>query len=122
MTRINVGILPKELPDKLLLAELREIKRIPNMINSGKAKIENIPDTFRLGTGHVKFFYDKGKYTLNRYMSLFNESQARNFKTTDFTLAWNNYPSELMNDYNETLADRNIIIERITERGFELLK
>lgn len=56
MTRINVAILPSELPDKLLLSELREIKRIPNMINSGRAKIENIPEKFRLGEGHVRFF------------------------------------------------------------------
>ena len=29
MTRINVGIEPWKLPDELLLAELREIKRLP---------------------------------------------------------------------------------------------
>ena len=32
MTRINVGILPKELSNKHLIAEHREIKRIPNCI------------------------------------------------------------------------------------------
>jgi hypothetical protein len=32
MTRINTGIPPKELTDKHLLAEHREIKRIPNCI------------------------------------------------------------------------------------------
>ena len=60
MTRINT-IPPQELCDKHLMAEIREITRIPNTIKTGKAIIANIPDTFRLGSGHVKFFYDLKK-------------------------------------------------------------
>jgi hypothetical protein len=48
MTRINIGIPPSRLKSKMLLAEAREIKRIPNTIKSGKAKIEGIPATFRM--------------------------------------------------------------------------
>ena len=50
MTRINT-IPPQELCDKHLMAEIREIARIPNTIKTGKAIIANIPDTFRLGSG-----------------------------------------------------------------------
>ena len=56
MTRINCGISPDELPDKILLAELREIKRIPNAIQKGRYSLDGIPDQFKLGTGHVKLF------------------------------------------------------------------
>ena len=59
MTRINVAIPVEELTREHLISEHREIKRIPNMIKSGRAKIKNIPPKFKLGPGHVKFFYDK---------------------------------------------------------------
>ena len=45
MTRINVGIPPAELTDKHLLAEHREIKRIPNCIAKGKYNMDGIPVT-----------------------------------------------------------------------------
>ena len=59
MTRINIGVSPNELIGKHLLAEHREIKRIPNCIKKGRYKMIGIPDKFKLGTGHVKFFYNK---------------------------------------------------------------
>lgn len=39
MTRISASIKPIELCDKMLMAEHREIIRIPNTIKSGKAKV-----------------------------------------------------------------------------------
>lgn len=119
MTRINVGILPKELPSKLLLAELREIKRIPNTIH--KSNTQNIPSEFSLGTGHVRFFYDKGKYTYQRYLDLYQEALSRGFNVTDFSGAWNNYPKELFNDWESNQEHRKILIERINQRGFLLI-
>lgn len=120
MTRINVAIKPAELPDKLLLAELREIKRIPNVIRQGKYNLSGIPDQFTLGTGHVKFFYNKLEYLLKRYLALRREALERGFNVSDWSDAWNGVPPELMNDYNETLRDRSILIERIAEKGFQL--
>ena len=72
MTRINVGVLPKELHDKHLIAEHREIKRIPNTIRNGRFKLDGQPSEFKLGKGHVKFFYDKLMYLKNRYERLFH--------------------------------------------------
>lgn len=120
MTRINVAIKAAELPDKLLLAELREIKRIPNVIRQGKYNLSGIPDQFTLGTGHVKFFYNKLEYLLKRYLALRREALERGFNVSDWSDAWNGVPPELMNDYNETLRDRSILIERIAEKGFQL--
>lgn len=122
MTRINVGIKPKELPSKLLLAEHREIKRIPNTINSGKAKIENIPDSFRLGSGHVKFFYDKMTYLENRYQALYAECVERGFNVTYYGETFQLTPNTLHNDYKPSLHDRQLIVERIESKGFKLLK
>lgn len=121
MTRINAGIKPAELPNNLLLAELREIKRIPNMVCSGRAVVKDIPKKFTLGTGHVKFFYDKGAYTLNRYISLLAEARRRGLNVQSFATAWVDYPTHLHNDWEETLEARELLKHRIeVERGFKL--
>ena len=120
MTRINCGVAPAELPDKILLAELREIKRIPNAIRNGRYSLQGIPKEFTLGTGHVKFFYDKLEYLYDRYLSLRLEALDRGFNVSDFSEAWDGVPPELMNSYVEKIRDREIIINRINERGFEL--
>lgn len=122
MSRINTGVAPAELPDKILLAELREIKRIPNAIRNGRYSLNGIPEEFTLGTGHVKFFYDKLEYLYERYQALRSEALDRGFNVSDFSEAWEGVPPELMNGYIEKIRDREIIINRIQERGFELKK
>ena len=116
MTRINVGIQPVELSNQHLIAEHREIKRIPNCIAKGKYNMEGIPDKFKLGIGHVKFFYNKLLYLKNRYISLYNECIKRGFNVQNYIDAWDNIPQELMIDYKATYKDRLIIQERIYER------
>ena len=116
MTRINVGILPAELNNQHLIAEHREIKRIPNCIAKGKYNMNGIPDKFKLGTGHVKFFYNKLLYLKNRYISLYNECVKRGFNVQNYIDAWNNVPNELMNDYTVQENDIKIIKQRIHDR------
>jgi len=121
MTRINVGIHPSELPDRLLLAEHREIKRIPNAIKSGRYSLEGIPDQFTLGKGHVKFFYNKLNYLLCRYFDIHMECVYRQFNVTNYCSCWDLVPAELLGDYTPTDRDRQLLIERITSKGFSLL-
>ena len=116
MTRINVGIPPAELVNQHLIAEHREIKRIPNCIAKGKYNMEGIPERFKLGTGHVKFFYNKLLYLKNRYTSLYNECIKRGFNVQNYIGAWDNVPQELMNDYKVEPNDIIIIKKRIDER------
>ena len=116
MTRINVGIPPAELTDKHLLAEHREIKRIPNCIAKGKYNMDGIPDKFKLGTGHVKFFYNKLLYLKYRYIRLYWMCKRRGFNVQNYIGAWDNVPEELMNDYKVKANDIRIIRERINER------
>lgn len=122
MTRINAFIPVAELSDKHLLAEHREIKRIPNMVNSGKAKIENIPSKFTLGKGHVKFFYNKLLWLFNRYQQIRDECYKRGFNITDYSeafMVWseNEY---LVNDWQPDKTEikriQTILRERIAER------
>jgi hypothetical protein len=122
MTRINVGIDPRELPNKLLLAEHRELKRIPNTISSGKAIIHNIPTSFTLNIGHVKFFYNKVKYLQRRYQALYEECLNRDFLVTNYSSAFDGVPNKLMGDYIPQERDRELLIERIESKDFYLLK
>lgn len=117
MTRINVGVDPRLLSSKHLIAEHREIKRIPNMVKSGKAKLVNIPEKFTLGTGHVKFFYCRLGFLLERYKAIYAECINRGFNVQNYSEAWSNIPSELMGTYNPTKNDRDIIIERIKSKN-----
>lgn len=120
MTRINAGIHPSELPDKLLLAEHREITRIPNAVKSGRAKIVDIPIRFTLGKGHVKFFYDKLGYLAKRYDELYLECTDRGFNVTCKRSAFFELRESLRGDYTASQSDRTVVVERIRERGFEL--
>jgi len=116
MTRINVGIQPEELTDKHLLAEHREIKRIPNCIAKGKYNMDGIPKRFKLGKGHVKFFYNKLYYLLIRYLTLHRECKKRGFNVQNYASAWKGLPNELMNNYQVRCIDRQIVQQRINEK------
>lgn len=81
MTRINV-VPPSELCDQHLLAEHRELTRIPNLVVRGKFNLDGQPEDYKLGEGHVKFFFDKLGYLLDRYNAIHEECQARGFNVT----------------------------------------
>lgn len=74
------------------------------------------PELFTLGTGHVKFFYDKCGYLLRRYRELYEECKRRGFNVTNYIGAWDGIPSDMMKDYSPTQRDIDIITERINER------
>ena len=77
MTRINC-VPVEELTDKHLLAEYRELPRIFAL-----AKYTyDAPKQYVLGTGHMKFFYDKLEYLVKRQIQLVAELQKRGVRTT----------------------------------------
>lgn len=118
MTRINV-IDVTLLLDKHLLAELRELKRIPNTVHSGTAKLDGIvPTEYVLGTGHVKFFYDKLKFLKIRYEQLYQECINRGFNVENM---WHSDVNELtyVSLWNDFVPDSDactLNIERILLR------
>ena len=116
MTRINCGIEPAELTNKHLIAEHREIKRIPNCVSRGRFNLKSIPKEFTLGKGHVAFFYNKLKYLKDRYEEIYKECKSRNFNVSYYGNAWDNIPKEFMNDYIPTKRDEEIIRQRIKEK------
>jgi deoxyribonuclease (pyrimidine dimer) len=120
MTRINI-ISPSELTDQHLVAEYREIFMVGSALQrSLKSKnwdSKNIPKKFTLNVGHVKFFYDKGKYLDKRYQELRNEMKARGMNPdTTRKFKREQWPDELYNDWTPTLEDEKIIRKRLDER------
>jgi len=116
MTRINVGVPVEKLTNKHLIAEHREIKRVPNCVKKGRFNLAGQPKQFKLGPGHVKFFYDKLGYLFGRYQQLYSECVKRKFKVQNYSGAWDGIPEEYMNDYSPTKKDISIVKKRIKER------
>lgn len=85
MTRINV-IPPELLSNAHLMAEYRELPRIFTSVRKSLDKyglqytIKDINDSYCLGKGHVKFFYNKLPWIFNRYLLLINELLSRGYK------------------------------------------
>ena len=95
---------------------MREIKRIPNVIRSGRFSMNGQPSQFTLGKGHVKFFYDKLLYLKNRYAEILKECRTRGFNMTDYSSAFDGLPVANMGDYSPSERDTAIIKERIALR------
>lgn len=118
MTRINSGIPVSNLTDEHLRAEHREIKRICSLVrsrlDSGRG-FGDIPSNFRLGSGHVLFFLDKGKYLLNRQSLLYDECLSRGFDITDYRPNYSVFTDDLFKDWIPSDLDNEIIRSRITE-------
>lgn len=121
MTRINANVRIQELTDSHLEAEHREIKRMGSSYRIRKKRPQTIcqrhMQEFKLSSGHVIFFLDKGLFTLNRYLQIHQECKNRGTNVTDFSPAWSIYDQEHMLDYYQfTELDNDIIRRRIAER------
>ena len=115
MTRINL-IPPEELCDQHLLAEHHELTRIPNAVAKGKYHLKGQPAEYKLGEGHVRFFFNKLAFLKKRYDALHAECKARGFNVQ---YIWNEtLPDDpsLWLDYEATEAALQINRERIQER------
>tara|TARA_Y100001968_G_C19436134_1_gene759820 strand:- start:2917 stop:3324 length:408 start_codon:yes stop_codon:yes gene_type:complete len=121
MTRINI-IPPQELTDQHLVAEYREITMVPAALKRTlKSKIgfqkHKIKPTYTLNTGHVYFFYNKGKYLNKRYSELVKEMKLRGFNVdTSRKFPKDAFPKELYNDWMPSLSEQKIIRKRILEK------
>jgi hypothetical protein len=114
MTRVSVGFV-RQLTDKHLNKERIEVLRIPNKIKQNKYKSKPI-DNFTLNKGHELSLMAKCGFLKRHYEELTAECIRRGFNPTDYSDAFNDIPSHLMNDYTPTEHDIQIVRERITDR------
>lgn len=125
MTRINV-VPVEQLCDAHLLAEHRELTRIPNGVIAGDFNLNrSMPSEYTVqtadnpkgGKGHVSFFIHKMSYLKKRYKDIRGELIFRDLK------AENRWPSDdsvipdrFWGDYNPTEKAIKLNTTRIIER------
>lgn len=120
MTRINL-VPPKELTGKHLVAEYRELPRIFNLVRKKVSKKQSpkdckIPELYKLGTGHVLFFYNKLSFLKDRQTQLIKEMQSRGYHTSFTTPDVSDIPDEWLGYYEPTPEALAINRQRIQDR------
>lgn len=122
MTRINI-IPTSELADQHLVAEYREMFMVGSALQRTlKSKnrdktLSSLPEKYTLNTGHVKFFYNKGKYLHKRYLELIEEMKLRGMNPDPKrTFKREQWPDELYLDWSPTPDEQLIVRQRIQER------
>jgi deoxyribonuclease (pyrimidine dimer) len=125
MTRINC-VDPKSLHYKHLIAEYRELPRIFTLVqaiqNKGLGPSDlDLPLTYRLGTGHVRFFYNKLGWLKRRQKLLTKEIKRRGYKLSyDSSTLGNGLRKDWFGDWKPTYIDRIRNIKRINQRLKEM--
>ncbi len=119
MTRINL-VNPKELSDQHLIAEYREIfmvgSALQRSLKSSRWDItkKTLPNKFTLNKGHVKFFYNKGKYLHKRYLDIITEMKNRGMNPNPHRkFKKYQWPDELYKDWEPNDRDLGIIRARL---------
>jgi len=109
MTRINC-IEPSRLTSKHLRAEYREMLRLRHA-----KPCQTAVTRYVLGTGHIKFFYDKGGYLTKRHRQLRDEMIRRGYRV-NFELDLSSWPQWAMNDWQPDVDAKLANIARIINR------
>jgi deoxyribonuclease (pyrimidine dimer) len=78
MVRINL-VSPEKLADQHLIAEYKEILMLAGYVRKFPS-LDGIPNSYRLGEGHIKFFKNKLKYLKKRHKSIVMEMKVRGFQ------------------------------------------
>jgi len=99
-----------------LIAEHRELKRVPNVVSKGRYNLKTAPKEFTLGKGHVSFFYTRLGYLKERYKELYTECIARGFNVQNYESSWDGVPIHLMGQYCPPEAATQLVRERIQDR------
>lgn len=123
MTRINV-VPVESLTREHLISEYRELPRCFSLAykasQSSKPWTDKQPKSYRLGQGHVCFFYDKLGYLADRHKQLVSEMLSRGYKpayTGCLRAEWSDkIPQGYWRGYEPDSVALAINEERITKR------
>lgn len=122
MTRINC-IPVTELTGPHLVAEYRELPRIFGLVRAAITRGERPddkrnPTTYRLGAGHVRFFYPRLLWLMQRQKALIAEMQARGYKPgfTNPESLIEGFPAQWLGDWTPDEAAMQLNRARIAER------
>lgn len=113
MVRVNL-VNPKTLSDQHLIAEYDEILMLVAYIKKYPS-IDEIPENYCLGKGHMKFFKDKILYLKKRHEKLKQEMKKRNFQTNK-TIKLSGYKKQNKKNWKPKKKDLEIIKKRISQK------
>jgi len=113
MARVNL-VKPVFLADQHLVAEYDEILMILAYVKKFP-ETEGIPETYRLGAGHIKFFKNKLVYLKKRHCSLKNEMKSRGFHARK-TVSLKAFPKHLCHDWKPNAKNIETIRKRLIEK------
>lgn len=111
MTRINL-VPPSELSDAWLISEYRELPRVVKRSIS----IENAPNKYKLGEGHVKWARKHSLFVISRFDELVKEMYYRGFKPRFCSTLSYYVTKEMFNDYNPTTYDVMVSKNRLIQK------
>lgn len=123
MTRINL-VPVEDLVDKHLVAEKHEITRVLALARNHNPRTVKIPPTYRMGTGHVTFFYNKIGFIVDRYHELCSEMRKRGFNVNELTTEdmLEGMPPHLVRGYvpdeDAVAVSRGRLNQRLVEMGY----
>ncbi len=113
MVRVNI-LNPRNLADQHLIAEYNELLMLLAYIKEHSA-VDDVPDSYVLGKGHMKFFKNKVKYLKQRHEKIVEEMKRRGFKPQKrFSLK--GIKRSLLNGWRASAEDKNKIKKRLIER------
>ena len=113
MVRVNL-VPPRELMDQHLVAEYVEIMMLVGHVRK-YPKLEGIPEDYRLGRGHIKFFKNKLLYLKRRHELIVKEMLRRGFKA-EKVLDLKVFGKEHLGDWEPRAGDFKIIRARLREK------
>ena len=123
MTRINL-VDPAYLSNEHLGAEYRELPRIFNLVRAVQAKglvpsDLKISTSYTLGTGHVRFFYNKLKWLQRRQQAIIQEclKRGRVVNFSDVEQLTVGIEKHWLGEWSPSREEIKINIARINERG-----
>lgn len=116
MARVNVGVNPKYLSDQHLMAEAVEILMVVGSLKKQKFTLKKpTPKYFKLGTGHIRFFWDKILFLHRRLNLIKKEIELRGMQSNhQINLA--EIPPQFINDWSPSENDLSLLKERISLR------
>lgn len=76
----------------------------------------SIPSKFKLGTGHMTFWFDKLLYLQRRLSAVKIEINRRKFKVMERDIILDGFPEKYINEWSPTLEDSLIVRQRIGEK------
>jgi len=121
MTRINL-IPPEDLHYKHLIAEYRELPRVYKLarafVSRGGTR-DQLPQSYRIGKGHVQFFYDKLLWLSWRHIYLVNEMERRGYQAhfeQNLRVIYSDIPNDWWNDWYPEPEEIEINQQRISDR------